>query len=175
MFLVWVSRCMPGLSIIALLFLLVLSFPDVFSLPQWTGLFPQSPGRPSNNESNQLSLAQKIFIAYSIFIHLNMFGFTMRLSWALLGATKEAKQVLEARLWDAPRKLVENASRFADSPILHQEYPDPCISKDNVDGAHEEVVHAVIVPNYAEDIDTLAATLNVLASHPRAQSQYEVG
>lgn len=166
---------MPGLSIIALFLLLVFSFPDVFSLPQWMGLFPQSPGNPSTDESNPLSLAQKVFIAYSIFIHLNMLGFTMRLSWALLGATKEAKQVLEARVWNVSRKPVENGGRFVDSPIPHQEYPDPCISKDNTDGAHEEVIHAVIVPNYAEDIDTLRTTLNVLASHPRAHSQYEVG
>ncbi|RDW92830.1 glycosyltransferase family 2 protein [Aspergillus mulundensis] len=37
-----------------------------------------------------------------------------------------------------------------------------------------EVTHAIIIPNYKEDIGTLRETLNVLASHPRARSRYEV-
>lgn len=39
---------------------------------------------------------------------------------------------------------------------------------------NQEVVHAIILPNYEENFDTLWTTLHVLASHPRAASQYEV-
>jgi hypothetical protein len=37
------------------------------------------------------------------------------------------------------------------------------------------VLHAIILPNYKEDMDTLKETLEVLASHPQAKSSYEVG
>ncbi|KAI3105138.1 CAZyme family GT2 [Penicillium roqueforti] len=39
---------------------------------------------------------------------------------------------------------------------------------------NQEVVHAIILPNYEENFDTLWTTLHVLASHPRAASQYEI-
>lgn len=42
------------------------------------------------------------------------------------------------------------------------------------EGEGGEVVHAIILPNYCEGMDTLETTLKVLASHPRAATQYEV-
>jgi hypothetical protein len=38
----------------------------------------------------------------------------------------------------------------------------------------DEIVHAIILPNYKEDIETLKQTLAVLASHDQASCQYEV-
>ena len=35
-------------------------------------------------------------------------------------------------------------------------------------------IHAVLIPNYKEDVDVLRETLDVLASHPRARRQYDV-
>jgi hypothetical protein len=35
-------------------------------------------------------------------------------------------------------------------------------------------IHAVLIPNYKEDIDVLRETLDVLASHPQARCQYDV-
>lgn len=170
MLFVWLSRCIPGFSIIALLLLLLFAFPNVLSFPLWRGLFP-STGSPSTDPP--LSLAQIVFLAYSVFVHLNMFGFTVRLSFSLFNAVKETKAVLGRRVWHTPRHSFEG--RFVDHPSSSQEYPDPSIFKANDLPDDNEVVHAVIVPNYAEDIDTLRTTLNVLASHPRAYSQYEVG
>jgi len=40
--------------------------------------------------------------------------------------------------------------------------------------AEDNVLHAIIVPNYMEDTDTLKETLSVLATHSKAQQQYEV-
>lgn len=36
------------------------------------------------------------------------------------------------------------------------------------------VVHAILLPNYKEDIDTLRETLEVLASHAQARTSYDV-
>ncbi|KNC97229.1 uncharacterized protein SPPG_07616 [Spizellomyces punctatus DAOM BR117] len=38
----------------------------------------------------------------------------------------------------------------------------------------EQVIHVVILPNYKEEMDTLCETLDVLASHTRAVSQYKI-
>jgi hypothetical protein len=38
----------------------------------------------------------------------------------------------------------------------------------------EPLVHAIILPNYKEDMDTLRETLEVMASHQLARSSYEV-
>ncbi|KAK9371268.1 hypothetical protein V1509DRAFT_650873 [Lipomyces kononenkoae] len=35
-------------------------------------------------------------------------------------------------------------------------------------------IHAIFVPNYKEDLDTLRETLGMLASHPMARSSYEI-
>lgn len=40
--------------------------------------------------------------------------------------------------------------------------------------ATESVIHAIIVPNYKEEMDTLRETLEVLASHPQARETYDV-
>ncbi|RKO86812.1 hypothetical protein BDK51DRAFT_52220 [Blyttiomyces helicus] len=39
---------------------------------------------------------------------------------------------------------------------------------------YEHIVHVVILPNYKEDVDTLCETLDTLASHTRALSQYKI-
>lgn len=38
----------------------------------------------------------------------------------------------------------------------------------------EKILHAIIIPNYKENIDDLRETLDVLASHPQARSTYDV-
>lgn len=45
---------------------------------------------------------------------------------------------------------------------------------DGDDLTQELVIHAIVIPNYKEELDTLRETLEVLASHPRAQSAYDV-
>lgn len=41
-------------------------------------------------------------------------------------------------------------------------------------GDDESIGHAIIIPNYEEDINTLRETLKVLACHLQASSSYEV-
>jgi len=42
-------------------------------------------------------------------------------------------------------------------------------------GAGRFVIHAILIPNYKEDMETLSDTLRVLAAHPRAHTLYDVG
>jgi hypothetical protein len=64
-----------------------------------------------------------------------------------------------------PRRGVSPPPPYTSSP------PSPQLAESSPAG---EVTHAIIVPNYSETLETLASTLRVLASHPRARTQYEV-
>ena len=177
MFLVWLSRCIPAFTVIALVFLLSLAFPDVITIPAWDCLVPTTWSLFAESE-NSLTLAQKVFVVYSVLIHLNMFGFTVRLSYSLFRVLGEAKRVRQRRGSHCVSESSEKrVGRFVDSPPLEEYKGGLDVSRlrsISVREDHQEVIHAIILPNYAEDIDTLRTTLNVLASHPRARSQYEV-
>ena len=49
------------------------------------------------------------------------------------------------------------------------------LSSKKDDEYHANLVQAIILPNYEEDLDTLRDTLEVLACHGKARSSYEVG
>ncbi|KAJ4394168.1 hypothetical protein N0V93_003385 [Gnomoniopsis smithogilvyi] len=42
------------------------------------------------------------------------------------------------------------------------------------DAEPDRVVHAIVIPNYKEELDTLRETLEVLGSHPQARNSYDV-
>lgn len=44
----------------------------------------------------------------------------------------------------------------------------------DVEYDQDKVIHAIIIPNYKEDVDGLRETLDVLASHPQARLSYDV-
>lgn len=183
----WLSRCVPGISIIVLLLLLLFAFPDTAkwspNLP-WPGRVPTQPpvDHGSGKTPPPLSLAQKIFIAYTLIVHVNAQTFAMRLSWALCRLLKETRAVLRRR--PSAKNIVHadgnETPQFADSPLATPTSPSSpqATTFDDLgrleEGEDGEVVHAIILPNYCEDLDTLQTTLSVLASHPRAAAQYEV-
>lgn len=106
-----------------------------------------------------------------------MLWFAARLSWSLWYVTKETKRVLSRRVWQSSRKGSQDGF-VDDPPSPSRQLPDPSVFKFNDPSVYEvddeEVIHAIILPNYGEDLHTLTTTLSVLASHPRARSQYEV-
>ncbi|KAL4999375.1 glycosyl transferase family group 2-domain-containing protein [Aspergillus recurvatus] len=159
----WATRCLPGFSILALLVLL-LSASGAVPGP-WRDPAGDKPARPA------LNLAQKIFIAYSILVHLNTLLFTGRLSWALSYAFTQTSKVLKRRAAYSPSHTPEPSSPVDDrfSTALDKKSTQVSISD-----VAEEVTHAIIIPNYHEDLGTLRETLDVLASHPRARSRYEI-
>lgn len=182
---IWVTRCLPGLSIIALAVLLLCAFTDVFESSLWKGLYPPATGDPEQDGLwSGLSIAQSIFVVWAVMVHCHMFGFTLRLGWSIFRATGQSKLALERRLWSTPPP-----SRQSESSEFWEEQPESPISISSSDSLiskpgqpdvavyeapEEELVHAIILPNYGEDLHTLETTLKVLASHPRAKTQYEV-
>lgn len=184
----WPTRCLPGFSIIALGLLLALAFSDLLRWQIWAGAFPVWMDQPFRDGWwSGLSLAQSVFVVYSVLIHIQMFGFTCRLGWTMFRVTAKVKETLLRR--PMPSAPSSPNSRISDEGYASQQLspialpsPSPFNEKINqitLDGIievdEEEVVHAIILPNYCEDLHTLETTLRVLECHPRAQSQYEVG
>jgi hypothetical protein len=107
-----------------------------------------------------------------------MFAFTTRLAWALFSVTRKTNEALQRRNVAQPRISVDKDKWLSDTSTFTDTDSDvfDLLMSDMVhdyDGL--EVIHAIIVPNYCEDLHTLRTTLDVLASHPRARTQYEVG
>jgi hypothetical protein len=177
----WASRCVPGFSIIALLWLSFAAFADIgYFLPsqdQARGRRPTTqPGRHSGDRPDDLSLAQNTFIWFSVFVHLNAFYFALRLFFALVKTLRESKKALQRRS-QVKSELSGDAEHYLEGgsqPGLSLDVLDAKLTESKSFLSGEEVIHAIIVPNYKEDFDTLRTTLNVLASHPRASTQYEV-
>lgn len=177
MFMQWVSRCLPGFSIIALLVLLRLTSADLLPFWPWTGPVHGLPG----DKPKPLGLAQKTFIFYTVLVHFCMFAFTTRLAWSLWTVTRETKRALARRPSSKASRLSleSGADKLTDGTITPSE--EGSVSSISDDSTllemdkPTEVIHAIIIPNYSEDVHTLRTTLDVLASHPRARTQYEVG
>ncbi|RAL04665.1 glycosyltransferase family 2 protein [Aspergillus ibericus CBS 121593] len=168
----WSSRCLPGFSILILVSLLFLAFSDHLGWDLWRRWTPARPRKPDPDLPHGLNLAQLVFAIYTVVIHLNMFTFTIRLLWSLFWVTRKTQQVFQRR-----SILIEGASTLdlTNNPLLdlsdmHSPLAGESIPKTQTD----ELVHAIIVPNYREDVDTLRTTLSVLASHPNARSHYEI-
>lgn len=183
--LTWFSRCLPGFSIITLVFLLVCAFSDLVKSRLWRAVFPPWVGQPLHGGWwNGLSPAQSIFVVYCMMIHLHMFTFCLRLGWSILRLTARTKEALGRRFTEIPLDSPYSSPSdegYDSQPLSPVSLPSPDpfnekLSSVNVPKgvAEDELTHAIILPNYCEDLHTLETTLRVLASHPRARSQYEV-
>lgn len=196
----WASRCLPGFSVLALMLLLVAAFPVTIHFPWRTGpdLAAPKPMATSHSEQHEhLTFAQKIFIGYLLFVHLNMLAFSLRLSFSLLSLWYQARSVLHRTRSDNYKRnhLVENSTVTVKSDIISSECSEESLLSMSTDfepkhaaddvlssksqlyssvKSSDELIHAIIVPNYREDFHTLFTTLSVLASHELAKSQYEV-
>jgi hypothetical protein len=99
-----------------------------------------------------------------------MFAFTIRLGLSLFNITKQTRRAIN-------RRQLENDP---DSPFTTESSDpfDQSLSKSlhttEIEVGTPELINAIILPNYCEDLHTLETTLKVLASHPRAKSQYDV-
>ncbi|KAF4212100.1 hypothetical protein CNMCM8980_002093 [Aspergillus fumigatiaffinis] len=173
----WASRCLPGFSIIALIVLLRLTSSDAVALWKWKSPLPSSPKDAPGSQPHHLNMAQQLFVIYTVLVHVSMFAFTTRLAWALFSVTRKTKEALQRRNVAQPRISVDKDKWLSDTSTLtdtDSDVSDPLMSDMAYDCDGLEVIHAIIVPNYCEDLHTLRTTLDVLASHPRARTQYEI-
>ena len=184
----WLSRCLPGFSTVALLLLLACAFLDFdeFVIAAGTRLsfFEAANGGVGSVAWSRgeltLKLSQKIFIFYYYVAHIDTTCFAARLCLALIWVKSKTKLTLRRRQIPLPETLLQDGSPLlkpsrgvSPPPPYTSTPPSPQLAGLTL-SPPSEVTHAIIVPNYSESVDTLASTLRVLASHPRARTQYEI-
>jgi hypothetical protein len=176
-------RCIPGFSILAWILLAYLALGDRIPSP-WSSK-PNIP--PSQGAGNfyTLTITQILYITYSVLAHLlACLGFPLRLIWAVWHMTGEITtanfEAAEGRLYAESEYSDELSSQKSGSVkgLGTPEGPQSRASTPKIPGFPdtplEPVIHAIILPSYKEDIDTLRETLSVLASHVLAKPTYDV-
>ncbi|SPQ17844.1 42024573-32d0-4412-a865-c24ea6512774 [Thermothielavioides terrestris] len=129
-----------------------------------------------------------IFSYYCLLIHFLVFIFPLRSCWAVFTITRNLRKAARTR---ALKDLKFNHRRRGSSTSLSSSETltssrdisstssseagdlDPEAYTDG-DIAPDRVIHAIVIPNYKEENDTLRETLEVLASHPQARNTYDV-
>jgi hypothetical protein len=150
----WAMRCIPGLSVLALL-VLIESALQIFQTTIIGLTYPTGLAKRGNPV-----VAQFLFSTYTILLHFLAFLFPLRLCRAVWCATSAIRQ-----------------SQFESGNFLSDKEKDddggsPRLRGSNGDDA--DIFHVVIIPIYKEEVETLEDTLNVLASHPAARQTYNV-
>jgi hypothetical protein len=200
----WISRCLPILSSAGLVALIVIAFqtPPECQPPRTAeSSFAATAVGPSLECRPRLTLAQLAFLAYNFVLHAQSLVFCVQLAVALWWMTRNIRAVrarvaltadLEAKArtrhyghHHTPSSSSLSASVASGSLSSYtsdseEEGKSMYAMQDFIDSLGElqapedRIVHAIVLPNYMEDLGTLRETLDVLASHRRARTQYEV-
>lgn len=131
-----------------------------------------------------------IFSYYCLLIHVLVCVFPLRACWTVWTLTQSLKRAAQSHSLLDLKKLASRRDSYtsvSSSETLISSHNggcssttseagdiDPELYTDGVSGAGDNVIHAIIIPNYKEEHDTLKETLEVLASHPQAQDSYDV-
>jgi len=181
-----ICRCIPGISIIVWVILAYLALGD--RIPTWWSSTPRSKG-PTHGvkhlygDLNHLTVYQILYVIYSVSTHLlGCIGFPLRLIWAVWHMTGEIKsanfEAAEGRLYAESEYSDDKSSQHSLSVKGTSDGPLSRASSPRIpgypEGPLEPVIHAIILPSYKEDIDTMRETLSVLASHVLAKPTYDV-
>ncbi|KAH7358824.1 glycosyl transferase family group 2-domain-containing protein [Plectosphaerella cucumerina] len=128
-----------------------------------------------------------VFAYYCLFIHVLTFIFPMRSCYAMFDITRSLKKVIKNRTMRdfkvAPRRRNSSTS-LSSAETLTSSHACSSASSEagdidlepytDADPLDDTVIHAIIIPNYKEEVDTLRETLDVLASHPQARGCYDI-
>lgn len=189
----WCTRRIGGLSIVALLALLYVSISIEWSTSTQT-LFPGLQHNAKGDAHLSASTPRagnggrwtQAFAYYSLLIHVLVLIFPFRACWAVDSLRRGVKAVARNRRlqhfkYNQQRRMSSTSLSSAET-LTSQISATSSDAGDNEMGEsltdieleQDKLIHAIIIPNYKEDIDGLRETLDVLASHPQARSTYDV-
>lgn len=132
------------------------------------------------------------FAYYALFIHIIVFLFPVRACWSMFTITRALKKNQKSKALrdiklshrrrgsstslSSSETLTSSRDGSALSSATSSEAGDlePEQYTDSDATSIDNIVHAVVIPNYKEEVDTLRETLDVLASHPQARHSYDV-
>jgi len=177
--LAWAFRCTPVLSSVLLLIVTYSAFQGPLDGGR---SFYTKPRCRTSECWKPLSFSQLIYIAYTLMMHLQLLIYGPQLCISLHWLTRNIKAVRECRIArnitskQTPKST--DGDVYTDSGYTSDDSltsaSDVAITLPDQPTAEDNVLHAIILPNYMEDLDTLKETLSVLATHSRAPQQYEV-
>ncbi|TDZ14984.1 hypothetical protein Cob_v012124 [Colletotrichum orbiculare MAFF 240422] len=185
----WASRRAGGLAMFALLGLSywVISKESAASAHGYNYLHQDSLNAITASTKGA-GFWTDIFAYYALFIHLLVFAFPIRCCYAVFDMTRSLKKIARnktLREYKFSHRRRGSSTSLSSSETLTSSHAcsassseagdtEPELYTDGVDGEPDRVIHAIIIPNYKEEMDTLKETLDVLASHPQARSCYDV-
>jgi hypothetical protein len=192
----WCTRRAGGLSLIFLLFLCywvlsseidssdTRSYRERFNSKLYakTGRHFKNPDGDIHNAGNWT-----VFLAYySILIHACLLMFPLRACWAVADLTRSLRKVARNKAlnnfkFSHQRRLSSTSLSSADTLTSQASSSTSSEAGDvemsfyaDADAEMDKIIHAILIPNYKEELDGLRETLDVLASHPQARSSYDV-
>lgn len=190
--LLWWSRRASGLAIIALVLLCYWVISKEWSATRHNFDYSQAAGAAESaygSSNRTTAFLTAVFAYYSLFVHFLMCLFPARSCWAIFDLTRTLKKTARSKVlrdfklqhrWRGSSASLESAETLTSSHVCSassSEAGDIDLEpySDATDETPTIVIHAIIIPNYKEEVDTLRETLDVLATHPQAQASYDVG
>ena len=195
----WMAQCSGGLAFLVVLCLSIWVLTnDAVAVPQTGSVHSQLHSGLFSSLLPRHGFWTLVFAYYCLVIHLCAISFSTRSCWGIWDMIKKlrdmddnAKLVRTIQSSLRPRRpssvgSLSSAETLLSSPSVdgflspiswsNSELGDSDYEKFSAitTPATETLVHAIIVPNYKEDLDTLTETLDVLASHPQARDCYDV-
>lgn len=173
----WFPRCVPGLSCVFIVLLVLAALVDPSWWLQLLGWHRPS-GSPSHGHqrtADQWTFPQLVLVIYTILIHCLALNFPLRLCWATRQTTVQLKQALtkcaDLRGVHGIKSEVSVSLMPSESTALLNAIEVP-YNEDRHAG--RGVTHVILLPSYKEEIETLRESLDVLASHAAAREHYDV-
>ncbi|KAL7925026.1 glycosyl transferase family group 2 domain-containing protein [Trichoderma austrokoningii] len=195
--LTWCSRCVGGLSMLALIGLSywVISRESVienYGIILYKGASAKDGGFSTKTTAVGAGIWTVIFAYYCLLIHFMVALFPIRACWSIWSITKSLRQSTQSRAVQDYKtggiRRASSASSITSSETLSSSDSDNVFStaseftdseselfttgKDGTQGG--PIIHAIVIPNYKEEVEVLRETLDVLASHPQAHSCYDI-
>jgi hypothetical protein len=183
----WASRRAAGLAMLALLALSYWVISSELEMQRHNFEYQQHDSLTEPIYSPRPSaIWTRVFAYYCLLIHVLVAVFPIRSCWAIWDITRslkkrartrtfpDTKPPLHRRISSASLSSAETLTPACDSSASSSEAGDDLEYLIDPDLMTDAVIHAIIVPNYKEDMDTLRETLEVLACHPQARDTYDV-
>ncbi|KAI1810555.1 glycosyl transferase family group 2-domain-containing protein [Poronia punctata] len=194
----WVTRRAPGIamvSIVALAYYVITreAAASGFTLTRAEGDSLSRPARITFTTPTSYDGGGRwtiLFAYYCLTIHILVSSFPLRSMWSIfdisrcLERTARSKSLKDYKT--SHRRRSSFTSLSSSETLTSSKEVSPASSTASEAGDTEaefvpdfehsidRVIHAIIIPNYKEEMDTLRETLDVMASHPQARDTYDV-
>lgn len=189
----WCVQRVANLGLVAVVLLMVIAF--WYDRPSHDNEEDREPTRPGGGKKyhrhhrSEMTTSQLVFVYYTLFVHVLGLLFPMRLVWATRSMISNLRKAVSQPLYQArtaPSQLgkagesisvYEDSLSSADCSGSESEEIELSLSTSTsteIEWEDEPLLHAIIIPNYKEELETLRETLDIFASHPQASSSYEV-